>query len=84
MRTQEKMFVEVETWLASGEKKARFLQGKAFSVAKFKYWVAKWKTHEQMSDEVTDDFRELNYFDVKRGKVMEIEALSGVKITVFA
>jgi hypothetical protein len=84
MRTQEKMFGEVENWLASGETKARFLEGKAFSAAKFNYWVAKWKAHEQMGDDVTDGFREVNFSDVKLGKVLEIEAPSGVRITVFA
>jgi len=84
MRTQEKMFGEVESWMRSGETKARFLEGKAFSAAKFNYWVAKWKAHEQGADGAIDGFRELNFSEVKLGKVLEIEAPSGVKITVFA
>lgn len=74
MHTQKKMFGEVESWLASGETKARFLEGKAFSAAKFNYWVAKRKAQEQTADDGTVGFREVSFSDVKLGKVLEIEA----------
>ena len=82
MNLQEKMFLEVENWLESGESKSRFLESKAFSEAKFNYWLAKWKANQYLVD--GSGFRELSFSDVKLGKVLEIEAPSGVKITVFA
>jgi hypothetical protein len=84
MSTQEKMFSEVENWMSSGETKSMFLEGKTYSPAKFNYWVAKWKLNEQNVDGSAEGFRELSFPDVKLGKVLEIEAPSGVKITVFA
>lgn len=84
MRTQEKMFAEIEAWRTSGELKTDFLEGKDYSPAKFNYWLVKWKANQVISD---DGFRELdsiNLKEVKLGKVLEIEAPSGVKITVFA
>jgi hypothetical protein len=84
MRTQEKMFGEVESWMRSGSTKAKFLEGKSFSSAKFNYWLAKWKAHQEAPDGSIEGFRELNFSEIKLGKVLEIEAPSGVKITVFA
>lgn len=76
MNLQEAMFAEVENWLVSGESKTVFLTGKNYSEAKFNYWLVKWKA--------LADFREVDFTEVKLGKVLEIEAPSGVKITVFA
>jgi hypothetical protein len=84
MSLQEKMFAEVESWVASGGLKTEFLEGKNYSEAKFNYWLAKWKANQMTS---VDGFRELEtngWNEVKLGKVLEIEAPSGVKITVFA
>lgn len=82
MSLQEQMFSEVSIWLRSGESKSRFLEGKSYSEAKFNYWLLKWKINEQTSG--GNGFREVNFSEVKLGKVLEIEAPSGVKITVFA
>ena len=76
------MFSEVENWMASGSAKLAFLSGKDYSVAKFNYWLAKWKATQ--SSETTAGFMEIGLREVKLGKVLEIEAPSGVKITVFA
>jgi hypothetical protein len=46
MSLQEKMFSEVEMWLASGISKLDFIAGKEYSVAKFNYWLAKWKASQ--------------------------------------
>jgi hypothetical protein len=82
MNLQEKMFAEVEAWYALNEPKADFLIGKEYSEAKFNYWLAKWKASQIVDP--SDGFRELGFSEVKLGKVLEIEAPSGVKITVFA
>ncbi len=82
MKMQEFMFLEVENWMKSGDSKSRFLEGKDYSEAKFNYWLGKWKANQFLVD--GSGFRELNFSEVKLGKVLEIEAPSGVKITVFA
>lgn len=82
MNLQEKMFSEVESWMASGEPKLKFLNGKNYSEAKFNYWLAKWKAMQVV--DTSSGFREVGLSEVKLGKVLEIEAPSGVKITVFA
>ena len=82
MNLQEIMFKEVENWMSSGESKLKFLDGKTYSEAKFNYWLAKWKALESV--DVQLGFREIGFSEVKLGKVLENEAPSGVKITVFA
>ena len=82
MSLQQEMFTEVSNWLDSGLSKSRFLEGKEYSEAKFNYWLFKWKVNSQLSDDI--GFREVSLSEVKLGKVLEIEAPSGVKITVFA
>jgi hypothetical protein len=82
MNLQEKMFTEVEGWVTSGESKVAFLDGKDYSEAKFNYWLAKWKATQHVDRHA--GFREVGFSEVKLGKVLEIEAPSGVKITVFA
>lgn len=76
------MFLEVENWMEFDASKSTFLENKEYSEAKFNYWLAKWKASRDL-DQV-EVFRELGFSDVKLGKVLEIEAPSGVKITVFA
>ncbi len=82
MNIQEQMFAEVSAWAESGCLKSTFLEGKNYSEAKFNYWLAKWKASQCLNHE--EGFREIGFSDVKLGKVLEIEAPSGVKITVFA
>jgi hypothetical protein len=82
MNLQEKMFAEVENWTTTKVPKLIFLEGKEYSEAKFNYWLAKWKAMQVLDTNV--GFRELGFSEVKLGKVLEIEAPSGVKITVFA
>ena len=81
MGLQEKMFSEIEAWMASGVSKSSFLEDKSYSEAKFNYWLSKWKTREQLNLE--GGFQELNFGDFKSGKVLEIEMPSGVKIIFF-
>ena len=81
MELQEKMFSEIEAWMASGVSKSRFLEDKNYSEAKFNYLLSKWKTREQLNLE--GGFQELNFSDFKSGKVIEIQMPSGVKIIVF-
>jgi hypothetical protein len=81
MRLQEKMFSEIEAWMASGVSKSRFLEDKNYSEAKFNYWLSKWKSRETLNSE--GGFQELNFTDLKSGKVLEIQMTSGVKITFF-
>lgn len=79
------MFIEVEDWISSGETKLNFLKGKEYSKAKFNYWLAKWKAWKAMlSVDTNTGFHEVGFSESKLGKVLEIEAPSGVKITVFA
>jgi len=82
MNLQEEMFVEVAEWFASGLTKSEFLAGKSYSEPKFNYWVSKWRASQE--NVVGTGFRELGFSEVKLGKVLEIEAPSGVRITVFA
>ncbi len=82
MSLQEEMFSEVQDWLASGVRKSDFLNGKQYSEAKFNYWIAKWKAAQSVAGET--GFKEVGFSEVKLGKVLEIEAPSGVKILVFA
>lgn len=82
MNLQEIMFSEVEAWMSSGESKTIFLDGKEYSPAKFNYWLAKWKALQRVDTHT--GFHEVGFSEVKLGKVLEIEAPSGVKITVFA
>jgi hypothetical protein len=82
MNLQEGMFAEVKNWLVSGESKTVFLTGKDYSEAKFNYWLLKWKVSQRVG--ALSDFREVDFTEVKLCKVLEIEAPSGVKITVFA
>jgi hypothetical protein len=83
MDIQTKMFLEIERWIESDQKRADFIKGKEYSKSKFNYWLAKWKAIQEGSG---DDglFQQVDLTDVKLGKVLEIEAPSGVKITVFA
>jgi hypothetical protein len=46
MNLQEKMFLEVAEWVASGLAKSEFLAGKSYSEPKFNYWVSKWKASQ--------------------------------------
>jgi hypothetical protein len=82
MNLQEGMFAEVKNWLVSRESKTVFLAGKNYSEAKFNYWLLKWKVSQRVV--ALANFREVDFTEVKLGKVLEIEALSGLKITVFA
>lgn len=82
MNLQEKMFEEVESWVSSGKSKKAFLKDKEYGEAKFNYWLAKWKASQCL--DTNAGFREVGFSEVKLGKVLEIEAPSGVKITVFA
>lgn len=82
MNLQEKMFAEVENWMSSGDQKSKFLEDKEYSEAKFNYWLAKWKARQIADTNI--GFHEVGFSEVKLGKVLEIEAPSGVKITVFA
>jgi hypothetical protein len=82
MSLQEKMLADVEQWIASGESKIAFVDCKDYSLAKFNYWLAKWKIIQAANGAA--GFRDVGFLDVKLGKVLEIEAPSGVRITVFA
>jgi hypothetical protein len=54
MNLQGKMFAEVEAWVAAGGVNTEFLEGKAYSEAKFNYWLVKWKANQMTS---VDGFR---------------------------
>lgn len=82
MNLQEKMFSDVAEWVSSGMTKADYLVNKSYSEPKFNYWVAKWKASQDTTVDL--GFREVGFSEAKLGKVLEIEAPSGVKITVFA
>ena len=81
MELQEKMFSEIEAWMALGVSKSRFLEDKNYSEAKFNYWLSKWKSKDSLNLE--GGFQELNFTDFKSGKVLEIQMPSGIKITFF-
>ena len=76
MNLQEAMFAEVENWLVSGKSKTVF-NWKNYSEAKFNYWLVKWKVSQRVG--AIADFREVDFTEVKLGKVLEIEVLSWVK-----
>lgn len=60
MELQEKMFAAVQEWLASGASKVDFLANKEFTEAKFNYWLAKWKTCQQVQNGVSS-FEEVQW-----------------------
>jgi hypothetical protein len=82
MDLQEKMFNEVDAWRESGLTKQVFLKDKEYSLAKFNYWIAKQRAEQTSAD--IDGFQEIDFSESKLGKVLEIEAPSGVKIIVYA
>lgn len=82
MELQEKMFTEVNAWRESGLTKQEFLKGKEYGLAKFNYWIAKHRA-KNSSDQM-DGFQEIDFSETKLGKVLEIEAPSGVRIMVYA
>ena len=87
MGLEEKMFSEVELWLDSKLKKSDFLLGKDYTECKFNYWLSKWRLYKNSGTENMPVFSELTSgisADIKLGKVLEIVAPSGVRITVFA
>ncbi len=81
MGLQENMFSEIDQWHSSGLTKQSFLQTKAYSHAKFNYWLLKWKQSQISSS--SDNFWELSFSEQSIGKVLEIETPSGLKIIVF-
>jgi hypothetical protein len=83
MDRQEQMFLEVEAWRSSGMIKQEFLKDKDYSLPKFNYWIAKYRA-AQIDGQVAEGFREVDFTETKLGKVLEIEAPSGVKIMVYA
>jgi hypothetical protein len=87
MGLEEKMFSEVELWLNSKQKKSDFLLGKDYTEGKFNYWLSKWRLYKNSGAENIPIFSELTSVyspEIKLGKVLEIVAPSGVRITVFA
>jgi hypothetical protein len=72
LNLQEKMFAEVEAWVAAEGLKTEFSEGKAYSEAKFNFWLSKWKANQMTSD---DGFRGLaanGWKEVKLSKVLGI------------
>ncbi len=84
---QEQMYQDVKAWLTSGMKKKDFVKTKQYDINKFDYWHRKYKS-ERQSQALRDNnnFKEVMLFtteEAKVRKVLEIELLSGIKITVF-
>ena len=82
MDLQEKMFGEVDAWRESCLTKQVFVKDKEYTLAKFNYWIAKQRAGQ--SGEQIEGFQELNFSESKLGKVLELEAPSGVKIIIYA
>lgn len=82
MDLQEKMFSEINAWRESGLTKQVFVEDKEYTLAKFNYWIAKQRAIQV--SEGMDGFQEIGFSETKLGKVLEIEAPSGVKIIVYA
>jgi hypothetical protein len=82
MNLQEKMFGDIESWFESGQTKQNFLKDKAYSLAKFNYWLKKFKDSQEPT--TLEGFKELGFSESSLGKVLEIETPSGLKIIVFA
>ena len=84
---QEQMYQDVKAWLTSGMKKKDFVKTKQYDINKFDYWHRKYKS-ERQSQALRDNsnFKEVMLFtteEAKVRKVLEIELLNGIKITVF-
>lgn len=82
MNLQEKMFGDIESWFESGQTKQNFLKDKSYSLAKFDYWLKKFKQSQEPT--TLEGFKELSFSEPSLGKVLEIETPSGLKIVVFA
>jgi len=82
MELQKKMFAEVNAWRESGLTKQEFVKGKEYGLAKFNYWIAKHRANNTPAQ--AEGFQEIDFSETKLGKVLEIEAPSGVRIMVYA
>jgi len=82
MDLQEKMFKEIDAWRESGITKQEFLKDKEYGLAKFNYWIAKHRANNTPAQ--AEGFQEIDFSETKLGKVLEIEAPSGVRIMVYA
>lgn len=59
MNLQEKMFVDIESWFESGQTKQNFLKDKSYSLAKFDYWLKKFK--QSPAPTTLEGFKELSF-----------------------
>ncbi len=94
MKLQEKMFALVQAWHKSGLTRQKFISGKAVGIAKFDYWICKYRKSQcslkqslpaTHSPEVFKSFafsEEPREADA-RSISMEIVTPSGVRITIY-
>ena len=93
MTIQEKMFAMVETWQESGMVRREFLSGKSVSIAKFDYWICKYRKSQQLPQSIPaqaapQDFKSFVLSDdpnhtCHQSASIEITTPSGVRITIY-
>lgn len=87
MKLQKVMYSEVEQWMRSGQKRADFVKEKTYSLAKFDYWIRRYK--KEKAKPTRSNFKEIPIKktivspEPKREKTLLIELPSGIKITVY-
>jgi len=94
MTLQDKMFAMVQAWQERGMVRREFLSGKAVSLAKFDYWLCKYRKSQQLPQKnipaqvAQQDFKSFVLSDnpseaCRKSVSMEITTPSGMRITIY-
>jgi len=87
MELKQEMYSEVKEWRSSGQCRADFIKGKTYSLAKFDYWISRYK--KENIKPTKSNFKEIPISKpivvpaVKVEKLVELDLPSGIKITVY-
>ena len=87
MKLQQEMYSELEKWKSSGQSRADFVKVKTYTLAKFDYWIRRYK--KEKIKPTKSSFKEIPITKpiatpaVKVEKLVELDLPSGIKITVY-
>ncbi|HTO34995.1 MAG TPA: hypothetical protein VLZ72_02065 [Flavobacterium sp.] len=87
MKLQQEMYSEVEKWKSSGQSRADFIKGKAYTLSKFNYWLNRYRKENIKS--TRSNFKEIPIKKslispaLKQEKALQIDFPSGIKITIY-
>jgi hypothetical protein len=95
MKLKQKMFQFIEDWKKSGLTKVEFIKNTGITIHKFNYWIDKYSLLKprENKDKLIDEsqFQEINLPLFSENsvcktipkKLLELETLQGLKITIF-